>query len=366
MAVGIRGIAKHLGISVSTVSAVINNRGYVSPQMRVRVEEYLRIIDYQPNYVARSLRRRETKIIGLIVPDLVNSFYTELSRAAEDFLSAKEYKLIGRPYYQQLPGLNTIYPIDYSAFNLNYNALQTKMEKRFSHGFNILVSYTYAHDIGSAEGDPGGGDGAVQNPYNLKEERGNVDPDFRHYFFTSYLYQLPFGKGRYFGSSMGRVANAFAGDWEISGITTARTGEHFTPCLSSDDTNTGTFCAWADKVANPNDFSFNLAGQASLGCPAGHRSLACWYNQAAFTLPPLAPGQLVARQFGNSGNGSLVGPDQVNFNVALLKSFDITESNKIQFRAEVYNLANHPQFALPGNSLPGGLGTTPPGSTPPL
>jgi LacI family transcriptional regulator len=94
MAVGIRGIAKHLGISVSTVSAVINNRGYVSPQMRVRVEEYLRMIDYQPNYVARSLRRQETRIIGLIVPDLVNSFYTELSRAAEDFLSVRGYQLI--------------------------------------------------------------------------------------------------------------------------------------------------------------------------------------------------------------------------------------------------------------------------------
>jgi hypothetical protein len=270
-----------------------------------------------------------------------------------NFGQAENY---GRPYYQQLPGLNTIYPIDYSAFNVNYNAFQTKLEKRFSQGFNILVAYTFAHDIGSAEGDPGGGSGAVQNPYNLKEERGNIAPDFRHYFVTSYLYQLPFGKGQHFGANMSHVADLIAGGWELSGITTARTGEHFTPCLSSDDTNTGTYCAWADKIGNPNDFSMNTTGQSALGCPAGHRSLACWYNQAAFTPPPLAPGQTVARQFGNSGNGSLVGPDQVNFNLALLKSFGITESNKIQFRAEVYNLANHPQFALPANSpdQPGG------------
>jgi Carboxypeptidase regulatory-like domain/TonB dependent receptor len=262
----------------------------------------------------------------------------------------------GRPYYQQLPGLNTIYPIDYPAFDINYSALQTKLEKRFSQGFNILVSYTFAHDIGSAEGDPGGGQGAVQNPYNLKAERGNAAPDFRHYFVTSYLYQIPFGRGRRFGANMSYLANLIAGDWELSGITTARTGEHFTVCLSSDDTNTGTFCAWPEKTGNPTDFSLNTAGQSALGCPAGHRSLACWYNQTAFTLPPLAPGQSVARQFGNSGNGVLVGPDQVNFNFALLKSFDITESNKIQFRAEVYNLANHPQFALPANNpdQPGG------------
>jgi hypothetical protein len=256
----------------------------------------------------------------------------------------------GRPYYATLPGLNTIYPIDYSAFNLNYNSLQTKLEKRFSQGFNILVSYTYAHDIGSAEGDPDGGQGAVQNPYNMQEERGNVAPDFRHYFVTSYLYQLPFGTGKKMGANMGRVANLIAGDWEISGITAARTGEHFTPCLSYDPTNTGTYCAWADKLANPSDFSYNTAGQSALGCPPGHRSLTCWYNQAAFTVPQLAPGQVFAHQFGDSGNGTLVGPDQINFNLALLKDFNFRESEKIQFRAEVYNLANHPQFALPSNN----------------
>jgi hypothetical protein len=262
----------------------------------------------------------------------------------------------GRPYFQQQPGLNTIYPIDYSAFNVNYSALQTKLEKRFSQGFNVLVSYTFAHDIGSAEGDPGGGQGAVQNPYNLQEERGNVAPDFRHYFVTSYLYQLPFGTGRYFGTNIGHVANLIAGGWELSGITTARTGEHFTPCLSSDDTNTGTYCAWAQKIGNPTDFSFNTAAQANLGCAAGHQSHFCWYNQAAFTLPALAPGQTFSHQFGNSGNGSLVGPDQVNFNLALLKNFAIGERDKVEFRAEVYNLANHPQFALPGNNpdQPGG------------
>jgi Carboxypeptidase regulatory-like domain/TonB dependent receptor len=256
----------------------------------------------------------------------------------------------GRPYFATLPGLNTIYPIDYPVFTVNYNALQTKLEKRFSQGYNLLFAYTYSHDIGIAEGDPGGGTGAIQNPYNLAEERGNVDPDFRHTFVASYLYQLPFGRHRRFGADMGRAANMIAGDWELSGITSMRTGEHFTPCVSFDPTNTGTYCAWLDKIANPYDFSFNTAGQSALDCPAGHQSLTCWYNQAAFAIPPLASGQTFSHQFGDSGNGTLVGPDQINFNLALLKSFDITETDKIQFRAEVYNLANHPQFALPANS----------------
>jgi hypothetical protein len=200
----------------------------------------------------------------------------------------------------------------------------------------------------------------VQNPYNLREERGKVAPDFRHYFAASYLYQLPFGRGRKFGANLNRLANLFAGNWDISGITAARTGEHFSTCLSFDPTNTGTYCAWPEKIGNPYDFSFNTAGQTALGCPGGHQSLTCWYNPAAFTIPALAPGQTFAHQFGNSGNGVLVGPDQVNFNLALLKSFDVTERNKIQFRAEVYNLANHPQFALPSNNpdAPGGASIT--------
>ena len=94
MAAGIRNIAKHLGVSLSTVSSVINGRGYVSPEMRERVTHYLREVDYQPNYVARSLRRQETRIIGLIVPDLTNSFYSRISRGAEDFLLSSDYQLI--------------------------------------------------------------------------------------------------------------------------------------------------------------------------------------------------------------------------------------------------------------------------------
>jgi LacI family transcriptional regulator len=90
----IRSIAKHLGISISTVSSVITGRGYVSPHMRARVEEYLRQVDYQPNYVARSLRKRESRIVGFIMPDMGNHFYCDLSRGAEDYLSSQDYRLV--------------------------------------------------------------------------------------------------------------------------------------------------------------------------------------------------------------------------------------------------------------------------------
>jgi len=94
MAASISSIAKHLGVSVSTVSAVISGRGYVSAQMRERIEGYLREVDYQPNYLARGLRKRETRIIGFIVPDFANSFYSFLLRGAEDLLKSEDYQLI--------------------------------------------------------------------------------------------------------------------------------------------------------------------------------------------------------------------------------------------------------------------------------
>lgn len=94
MAHGIRSIAKHLGVSLSTVSSVINGNGYVSPEMRERISRYLQEVDYQPNLVARSLRRQETRMIGMIVPDLSNTFYSLVSRGAEDLLLSKDYQLI--------------------------------------------------------------------------------------------------------------------------------------------------------------------------------------------------------------------------------------------------------------------------------
>ncbi len=252
----------------------------------------------------------------------------------------------GRPYFNQLPGLSSIYPIDYPNFSLIYNALQTKLEKRQSNGSTFLVAYTFAKDLGTANGQVGG---QLQNPYNVKAQYGYVDPDYRHRFVTSYTYQLPFGRGRQFGNNIDRKLDWVAGGWQTAGVITARTGEAYTAFLSYDPTNTGTGGPWPDRIHNPKDFSFNLAGQAALGCPAtGKQTLQCFYNPAAFVIPPLAPGQSFAHQFGDSGNGSLRGPDQVDVDFSAIKDFHITERQTVQIRAELFNLFNHPQFQIPG------------------
>ena len=264
----------------------------------------------------------------------------------------------GRPYFNQLPGLSSIYPIDYPNFSLFYNALQTKLEKRLSNGATFLVAYTWSKNLGTANGQIGGN---VQNPYDIKAQYGYVDPDYRHRFVASYTYELPFGRGRMYGSNLNRVVNGFIGGWQSSGIITARTGEAYTAFLSYDPTNTGTGGPWPDRIHNPYDFSYNLSSQAALGCPAnGKQTLTCFYNPAAFVIPPLAPGQTFAHQFGDSGNGSLRGPDQVNFDFSMIKDFHITEAQILQFRAELFNLFNHPQFQIPGANpnVPGGQAIT--------
>ncbi|HXJ93656.1 MAG TPA: LacI family DNA-binding transcriptional regulator [Terriglobia bacterium] len=90
----INEIARQLGVSISTVSAVVNRRGYVSPAMRARVERALEEAQYRPNDMARGLRLGQSRTIGLIVPDLTNSFFARLMRGAEDYLASLDYRLL--------------------------------------------------------------------------------------------------------------------------------------------------------------------------------------------------------------------------------------------------------------------------------
>ncbi len=139
------------------------------------------------------------------------------------------------------------------------------------------------------------------------------------------------------------------------------TGEAYTAGLSFDPTNTESFGARPDRIHNPYDFSFGIATQSALGCTRpGKQTLDCFYNQATFQVPALAPGQTFATLFGNGGRDTLRGPDRVNFDMALLKNFKISERQRLQFRAEFFNIFNHPQFGLPGGTVdqPGGAAIT--------
>ena len=264
----------------------------------------------------------------------------------------------GRPYYNIRPCLTTIFPLDVARLSMSYNALQTSVEHRFSGGFNVLAAYTFAKSLGTADGNVN--QCGIQNAHNIAVERGPVTPDFRHRLSVSYVYELPYGNGKHFGGSASGVAQAVLGGWQVAGVTTARSGEAFDAVLNGDVTNTGAFPARPDIIHNPQDFSFNVSEQAAMGCSRpGHQTLDCWFNQAAFVLPPRAIDPTTgitqsARVFGDAGRAILRGPNLVNFDFSSYKTFQLGERFGLVFKAEFFNLFNHPNFQLPNLGSGGG------------
>lgn len=254
---------------------------------------------------------------------------------------------MGRPYFAAQPNLASIYPLDYAQLAISYHSLQASLNRRFQNGFNVLFAYTYAKDLGNADGNVGG---AIQDAHHANLEHGPVSPDLRHRFTASYLYELPLGRGRRYFPGLKQAANLILGGWDVAGVTAVQSGQALTAVSSNDLSNTGSFSYRYNQVANPSDFSYDTATQESMGC-TGKQTLQCWYNQAAFTAPALASGQLSAHEFGNSRIGNLRGPDLVNFDFVLQKHFAVGEFGQFEFRSEFFNLFNHPNFGLPANDV---------------
>jgi hypothetical protein len=218
--------------------------------------------------------------------------------------------------------------------NSNYNALQARFQRRLSRGLSALVSYTWSKSIDDASnffssaGDPN----FPQNSFDVAAERGRSNFDVRHRLSASYSYAFPFGRNQ----STDWTAKVIGG-WETHGIVTLQSGRPFTVALLSEIDNSGTGRSILGFGANDRP---NLVGNPELSNPGTSQ----WFNTAAFAFP--APGT-----FGNAGRNILDGPGFQNMNAALVKNTHLSESVRIQFRAEAFNLFNHPNFNLPDNFL---------------
>lgn len=225
-----------------------------------------------------------------------------------------------------------------SRANSNYKALQVKFQQRLTKGLTALASYTLSESVDDASnfftsaGDPN----FPQNSYNVAAERGRSNFDVRHRMSFSYSYALPFGKGRAYLTDNGALSTILSG-WETFGIVTLQSGRPFTVALSSEIDNSGTGRSVLGFGANDRP---NVSGDPSLANPTTAR----WFNTNAFVFP--TPGT-----FGNAGRNILDGPGYQNVNLSLLKNTAITERVNLQFRAEAFNLFNHPNFNLPDNFL---------------
>ncbi len=184
----------------------------------------------------------------------------------------------GRPYFSTVPNIGPIRTTS-NQFDSISHGLQVRFEKRFSSNWSMLDSYTWQHTIGQSEEDeyleP-------QNTHNLAAERGNNGPDYRHQFTSAWSYDLPIGPGQRFWTSTGPI-HWVTGGWQLNGIIALYSGQAFTPLLSFDPTNTGSGSPRPDLIGNPYDFSNAM----SAGCPSNQQTIQCWYNPAAFAVPPL-------------------------------------------------------------------------------
>jgi hypothetical protein len=237
----------------------------------------------------------------------------------------------------------------YNGAESNYNAMTAEVHKRFSSGLQFQSSYSFTRDLSNEAGAaPGGfvgsGGSWVTDRFHLGLDYGNVAYDRRHRFLTTYLYELPFGRGkRLLGNSNGFVNAAFGG-WEVAGVVLVQSGPFLTPYQASTDPS-GTNMINVVGLTRPDVVS---------GVSAyGNRSTSNYLNPVAWAIPADNIGR-----FGNAPVGGVVGPGTRAVSLSLIKSISISEFAKFQIGAQVTNLFNHRNYDVPNMELDAdGFGT---------
>lgn len=215
----------------------------------------------------------------------------------------------------------------------NYEGLTSKIEKRFSKGLQFLGSYTYGHALANTGTTLGGSTGfGIPDPRNYASGYSSAAWDIRHNFVGSFLYELPFGRGKHYGANINRATNLVLGGWQLNGIVTLHTGSPFTLRYNG--------CQGIWNACRPD----LVTGQNPGDAPSTGRSPDLWFNTAAVTTPAPLTG-------GNLGLQSNTAPPTRILDASLFKEFPITERFRTQFRAEGFNVANTPQYGTPDNNL---------------
>jgi len=227
--------------------------------------------------------------------------------------------------------------------NTNYNALQAKLEQRFSRGLSFLVSYTRSKLIDEASSvfDASILTGPIANfpvadSFNRRLERDLSNGDIPNVFVTSFTYDLPIGKGQRFNP--GGIAGAILNNFELAGVVTLQSG---IPIAITQATNFNAFAGFGtqrpNRVADPN-------------LPSSQQTTDRFFNTNAFVQ---------ASQFtlGSSSRNPVRGPHYSNFDLALIKRLHFSEAMNLELRVEAFNLTNTPPLGAPNAVLGPGFGS---------
>jgi hypothetical protein len=207
---------------------------------------------------------------------------------------------------------------------LRHNALQTKLEKRYSRGVSFLAAYTLGKTYGLSY-PPGGANNQFQNPDNLEGEEAPGENDRRHKFVVSGLYEIPYGRTQDTG---GGVTRAILGGWSVSPILTIVSGAPLNLTVNGNPSNTGQ----SDRP--------NVVGEWKLDNPTED----AWFNTAAFVAND-------RYTLGNAPRNLLRGPGTFNLDLALRKVFAITSGVRGEVRVEQFNATNTTPFGNPNTQV---------------
>ncbi|MGC1906595.1 MAG: carboxypeptidase regulatory-like domain-containing protein [Candidatus Acidiferrum sp.] len=215
-----------------------------------------------------------------------------------------------------------------------YNGLQVSFKRRFASGFSFDTEYSFGHAIDNVQ-DQGSFASDPQDLNNIKAERGNGSGDVRHNFSFNAMYNLPFGEGhRLFGQSNGFVSR-IVGGWTIAALGIFRTGVADTVYYGGNSFGNEDFT---------NQRPDSVPGVSQYAASPGTSGLD-FLNPAAFAVP--ADGT-----FGNLARNTFYGPSFKQLDISFLKKTRLTESKGLEFRAEFFNIVNHPNFDEPFNFFP--------------
>ena len=257
-----------------------------------------------------------------------------------------------QPYFPHTGSISE----EFAAVSAMYNALQVKIDRRFAGSLGITTSITYQKGMAYYNG--GDDDGFYGFYLNGQYHRNWGLNDFNRTlsFVQSYVYQLPFGKGKHFLNSGPRGLDKIVGGWQLEGILTVMSGLPFTVTYSSTYLNLASGGTNTPTQVGPASILHGINTTSNGGSP--------WFDTTAFAPPPCqsatpsascptgAIDQVAgaAQQVGNVGRNSMIGPGFFNMNFALSKTTQFTERIGMQLRLETVNTTNTPQFANPNGT----------------
>jgi hypothetical protein len=230
------------------------------------------------------------------------------------------------------PQTRSLYPYatpklyDHGVGSSTYNALQVSLDQRPTAGLTYQVAYTWSQSYTADDGWFNSEGLTVQDAYHPSASRGYAGTNVPQALAINALYDIPIGPGRRF-STGNKFSDYVLGNWQLNTIFNARSGQNQTVVDSADVANIG------------NSNTYERGNQIGNPFSGFTKSKNEWFNTKAFAIP-------AQYTFGNSYRGLIRGQRLINFDSSVIRSFPIWEGVRFEFRAEAFNLFNHPVFGL--------------------